>query len=91
MRKLLDFNVYDHTKRFWLCWLFYAIVLLGQIIEYATLNYLITKNGDNQEIWSVNYEQDGCGTRLETPIQTSSLIDLGIFGVGPGAYFGLLL
>ena len=64
---LLEGRVTEFTKRFWYCWAYFAVVELGQVIEFVTLNHLIENNGDNLPVWTVNIEDAGCGHSLKNP------------------------
>ena len=65
--RLLEGRVTEFTKRFWSCWAYFAVVELGQVIEFVTLNHLIENNGDNLPVWTVNIEAAGCGHSLKEP------------------------
>lgn len=60
VKELNSDQVRDFKFRFWMCWLVYAIVEGGQIIEYAAVNAIIINNNDNLPDWPVNIEKAGC-------------------------------
>ena len=74
IKNLNECLVTNFKTRFLICWLAFIIVEGGQVIEFVTLNHLITKNDDNQPIWSINIKMAGCERSLLEPFQTLSLV-----------------
>jgi hypothetical protein len=53
-----------------------AVLILGMVTEFAALNSIITKNGDNLPEWSINITLAGCSHSLDNAYQTLLLSQL---------------
>ena len=52
-------------KRFIYCSVVYAVLVVGMVTEFSSLNYIITKNGLNLPEWTANIIAANCAHSLD--------------------------